>query len=245
MFGGIDLGPTPTKEKIEMHTARRYKDKWITSYDYETTESKEYKSKEIPEIKTQNKDFIMCSLYAQDLAEKMTYWKFEEMDEIGRAEITRWEKDGGYCIYLSVLYLSLLYETGVFSFDEMKLVQGYYRHPMHGMLANFIEQPPEQIGLHTWMHAGGAVIDFSIIQEECCFDFPGDPYIMGEIPEKMQLIGWEEGKDTIKKYARQIAKESNMTYYEWINYHRNNAAKVAREKMEEYAEEIKKKVYES
>lgn len=67
---------------------------------------------------------------------------------------------------------------------------------------------------------GLKLLDLSIIQEEGMFDFPSMPIIIEEIPHGMELTGWQEGKDTVKKYAHQIAQEQNMKYYEWIYYHK-------------------------
>lgn len=238
MFEGIDLGKNPTKEDIEKHCINLFKEKWHTGYDYFSKESKVFESKEIPIEYQKNSYYTMCVLYCQELAQKACEFDYEDLDPIVRKELSTAEEKGGFCIYLSVLLYCLFSKLKVFKDEELRLVQGYYRHPMQGILSSFIEDPPDQLGLHSWITACDAVMDFSILQEESCFNFPDGAYIVEYIPEGMTLIGWEEEKKTVLQYAYDISKSSNMNYFEWIDYHMKQAAKISTEILEKMLKEM-------
>jgi hypothetical protein len=77
-----------------------------------------------------------------------------------------------------------------------------------------------QSGLHAFITVDNCVVDLSIKQEACVFNFEnGNEFILGEIPKEMTLGGWIEGKSIAKKYAREIAKSSGMNYLDWIEKH--------------------------
>lgn len=218
------LSGNPTIEEIAGHTADFFMSDWKTSYNYNQLKPIISKSKEIDQEWLKKSAFLKSTLYVQSLAAANETWRLDEIDETTRKELKTWDGRGGFCIYTSVLLWCLLYESGLFEDDQLKLVQGFYKHPTQGFLTQLIAKPPPlQIGLHSWVHADGRVLDFSIIQERSCFDFNGEAYIMGNIPKGMELVGWEEGKVTVKKYAREIAKESGFNYYDWVMYHKLQA----------------------
>ena len=72
----------------------------------------------------------------------------------------------------------------------------------------------------------GAILDFTIkTTQSCTFDFPktGLPFLCGEAPDRIKLYGFEEGKETVRQYAREMAQEVGMTYYDWIGRHKKDA----------------------
>lgn len=232
--------PNPTEENANVTFSKvlNESEKWVTGYDYSKIDPVEYKSKKMPGSKKRNFELASSLFYVQSISECIEYWKTETLDKQVSDEVEKWNNEGMLCAYTSVLLWCLLYENGVFNADEMRMVQGYYRHIDQGILATlglFGDKPIYQCGLHAWVEVSGSVIDLSIVQEQSTFNFPGLPAIVEDIPAGMELSGWREGKETVKKYARQIAKEQNMNYYEWINYHKLQAEKMAREHLEKAA----------
>lgn len=217
------LSDNPTIKEIAGHAARFFTDDWKTSYDYNKQEPIIAKSKKLDKIIFREKEFIKILIYIQMLAEYTDSCNWEKVDERAENELKTWDGKGGFCIYISVLLWCLLYETGMFEDDQLKLIQGYYNHPTQGAIAQLIKGQPLQIGIHAWIQVDGCVMDFAIVQERSCFNFDSEPIIMGKIPEEMQLVGWEEGRNIVEEYAKEIVQESDTNYYDWIKYHNNQA----------------------
>ena len=222
---------TPTKENLNATNSKVLNDsgQWITSYDYSNINPMEYKSKHLLESKKRNFEYASSIIYVQTISECIEFCKTDTLDKQAAEEALKWDDEEMLCVYTSVLLWCLLYENGVFSANEMKLAQGYFTHINQGILETlgvFGDVPSYKLGLHAWVEVSGSVIDLSIVQEQSTFRFHGIPSIIEEIPAGMELTGWEEGKETVKRYARQIAKEQNMKYYDWINYHKLQAEKM-------------------
>lgn len=225
--GDIEISSNTTEEEIAKIIGLTFKTQWKTSYDYEMIKPTCFISKEIIDKLRLNNDAINSLSYMSKLAAIGDYLTYEDLSKypILQEEVIRWNHNGGFCIYLSVVLWCLLYEFGVASEAELKLVQGYYKHPVGGWLG---QQRPDlqgklEQGLHAWITLNGAVLDLSICQERTMFVFPDGPWIIGTIPDGMHLVGWEEPKSIVKDYARIIAKESGLTYYSWITKHKEFA----------------------
>lgn len=225
------LSENPTSEEISEHTAGFFELDWKISKKYIFDDLQTYQSKSLNYKLRRNPQFATICLYMAFITNQYGNYKFDEIPKLAFNELSAWDGKGGFCIYSSVLSFCLLYENGIFNVDELRLVQGYYKHPTQGLLSVLTESK-WQVGLHSFITAQGSVIDFGICQEMCVFDFDG--YILGDIPDGMEMYGWEEDITIVKAYAREIARESGMTYREWINRHNMDSLLVAREEIKNY-----------
>jgi hypothetical protein len=227
-------------DKIGDYVAGVYMEKWKTSYDYKKTVPIHFENKLIDTKVINHPEFLSAALYVEFLITNMLNFEFKNIEEWARKEIREWDKRGGLCLYVSVVQWCLLYESTIIPEEKLKYIQGFYSHPSHGVLSIF-ENTATQSGLHAFLTIDDAVVDFSIKQEECCFNFEEGAFILGKIPKNMNLSGWPEGKNVVKQYAREMAKFSGLTYYEWIEKHRSYAFKIAMEELNEGLKELKTK----
>jgi len=228
------LSENPTIEEIAQHTIGFFEADWKVSRKYIVDEVKPYKSKPINNSKIKSQ-FATIYLYLEFITNHYAEYKFDGIPELAQKELYTWDNKGGFCIYSSILSFCLLYEDGIFNNDDLKLVQGFYKHPTQGIL-QLLNCTGQQVGIHAFITADGAVIDFGICQEKCVFDFDG--YILGDIPEGMELYGWEEDFQIVKAYAREIARESGMTYRNWIERHKYDSLLVAKEALKNYKRKL-------
>jgi hypothetical protein len=221
------LSDNPTIEEIATHTAGFFEADWKTSKKYIVDDLQTYQSKAIKQSRF-NSQFATTFIYVSEITSNFGDNKFDGIPKLALNELLRWDGKGGFCIYSAVLSYCLLYENGAFNKDELKLVQGFYKHPTEGILQlfNFNNQ---QVGLHAFITADGSVVDFAICQERCVFNFDGS--ILGELPDGMELYGWEEDFSIVKEYAREIARESGLTYRQWINGHSWDSLIVAKDEI--------------
>lgn len=229
-FGGnVKLSENPTIEEITNHNIAMFKERWRCGYDYSTVQVKQYPGEEVDLDKATNAKLIATTLYCNQAACAPLGRQKVKLPEQLRKEAMHWDAEGGFCIYTSVLAYCLFYEFGVFEKEQMRLIQGFYKHQLREDFSNLIPFGKLQVGLHSFLLVDKSVFDFSlIIQEEYFFDFKDTGlFIMGKVPEGMELWGFEEEHQIIKEYAREIAKESGQTYAEWIAYHKHHAASVA------------------
>ncbi|MBG9733296.1 hypothetical protein [Paenibacillus alvei] len=91
------------------------------------------------------------------------------------------------------------------------------------MLGQFLGKT--QYGLHAWLELQGAILDIAIKQEEQFFEFEEKPFIIGKVPEGLELIGYREVTKTAKDYARTATKSNGMKYNDWIAMHSREAKK--------------------
>jgi hypothetical protein len=219
-------------EELAEFAAGIFKSKWKTSYDYQSRDPISFKSLPIDEKILKHTDFMSSAVYISDLTEKALKYRWNEMKGLAGKELKAWDANGGLCIYLSILHFCLLLESKAVKEDELCMVQGFYRHPTHGILS-LIANLATQCGVHAFISVQGAVVDFSIQQEASTFEFGENEFIIGDIPDEMEMVGWTEGKHLVKQYAREIARSSGLNYFEWIEQHRMNSYKMARDKLEE------------
>jgi hypothetical protein len=236
-FEFMTLTEDISEEELCAFTSRVYMEKWKTSYDYRCTESIPFKSKKIDPKILANNEFMAFSLYISHLTDKALEYRFDSLEGMVGKEFKEWDRRGGMCIYISVVHYCLLLESRIIDEQNIKLIQGYYSHPTHGILS-LISNLQNQAGIHAFISINGSVIDFSIKQEESTFDFPNHSFILGDIPEGMNLGGWPEGKDVAKQYGREIARFSGLNYYDWIDKHLSYAYKIAIENLERELEEL-------
>lgn len=219
-----DLGKNPSRKKISKVVSERIQENWITSYQYNDHEPSFFeKNNSIPWSK-KGAWFNAILLYVHNIAKKTIQMDLEKLEGQTANEVEFWDRQGMLCVYTSVLHASLLHELGIAKSQELQLIQGYYKHISGGYFRDILDM--SHVGVHAWITLCGGVLDISIIQEQAFFDFETLPWIVEKVPVGMELTGWQEDWDLIKRYARKIAQESGMTYYEWIAYHKKEIARM-------------------
>lgn len=150
------------------------------------------------------------------------YRSYDRLPDFVAAELNYWYSEGVLCIYASVLAYNLYRHFDIFTTNNMKFVQGYYFHNVN------IDNPivklmgDEHIGLHAWLVVnGGAVLDFTINQEEMFFDFkqPCGNVFLGPVSKGMYLKGGIESAKIVSKWTAAICKQSGVSEEEWIQKH--------------------------
>ncbi|MCT4567992.1 hypothetical protein [Bacillus thuringiensis] len=131
------------------------------------------------------------------------------------------------CIYASVLLYYLLLKTNEVSKNKLSFMQGFYHHEFHkNHFLNNIYQNGA-FGLHSYILFDGYLIDTTIHQIAFNY-YPGEHTefsFIGETTAGINLYGFKETNKIVHKYAKKIARESNMTIEEWIEYHHSRMNK--------------------
>ncbi|WP_418791527.1 hypothetical protein [Phosphitispora sp. TUW77] len=222
MFGGVSLKDPKVKtlvsvtsyELINFMYNTLTESGWKSTFNYSKRSPTKFVSKtlEIPQgsISGFNKYFNYCYLFSRN---------FKEKDEAAR-----YSKNNGTSIYFSVVLYWLLVYFGVLDESRLKLCQGYFSYRVR---EDKVPQTRYRAGLHAWLSYNCSVIDTTIWQQEELFDFQNydskHPVITGNIPRGMTLIGFEENKSLAKEYARNFARDSKLTFCEWVIYHKQQA----------------------
>ena len=214
----FDTGPFD-EEELKATIAKKFMEKWKTSHDYFKVRPVEFSSNEMDKKVLMHSEFMPICYYATFLMEKMLEFNFTAIRDDVRQEILEWDGNGGLCLYVSILVYCLMIDRKIVAPERLKLVQGYYIHPTYGILSIF-DNMKIQSGLHAFLLLDEKiVIDLTINQEACVFDFKGYDFILGELPEEMRLAGWCEGKNLVKEYAREIARGKGLYYFDWLENH--------------------------
>lgn len=215
----MEFNRAKNKNDGAIQVLRKLKNSWHTD-TRKLNEWSAFKGKDIDLDYLTNPDFKYTMLYIDKLMAAMNRWR--DLDDISpelSKEIRYWNSQGGLCIFLSTVNYTLLLENEVFTPSSLSLAQGYYSHETRkdNPLALMITE--NSVGLHCWLSAKGAVIDLSIAQKKDFFDFGGEPYIMGKVPDGLLLQGREEPKKIVNKYIKLFAKKAGLTEKQWTDQH--------------------------
>ncbi|KFK76569.1 hypothetical protein DJ87_5247 [Bacillus cereus] len=203
-----------------------FKKEWITSYDYTKQNILHYQSKKVPGQLFTNQT-IKPILYLTKLTHAALYEdhnlvsSFLTKEDVAWKETLKYNEKGGLCIYASVLLYCLLLKTNEVSKNKLSFMQGFYHHEFHkNHFLNNIYQNGA-FGLHSYILFDGYLIDTTIHQIAFNY-YPGEHTefsFIGETTAGINLYGFKETNKIVHKYAKKIARESNMTIEEWIEYH--------------------------
>ncbi|ETE91813.1 TPA: hypothetical protein ACR3Z0_005632 [Bacillus thuringiensis] len=209
-----------------------FKKKWITSYDYTKQNILHYQSKKVPGQLFTNQT-IKPILYLTKLTHAALYEdhnlvsSFLTKEDVAWKETLKYNEKGGLCIYASVLLYYLLLKTNEVSKNKLSFMQGFYHHEFHkNHFLNNIYQNGA-FGLHSYILFDGYLIDTTIHQIAFNY-YPGEHTefsFIGETTAGINLYGFKETNKIVHKYAKKIARESNMTIEEWIEYHHSRMNK--------------------
>lgn len=208
------------EDNVEEKVLTFFEEKWKTTFRDNHKTLKKFKGSKYDSSYLLKQPLVYhFTMYIRDI-----YYYITHVNTIGeipkhvKNEIAEYERKGGQCIYLSVLLYNMLHRKGIGN-GSLKYCQGYYSHrcrednPLGRLLGEY------HMGLHAWVELNHSVIDISIKQEDTFFDFKDEEFIFGEVPEGLRFIGYEETHIVAKEYARDIAKFSEMNYFEWIDSH--------------------------
>lgn len=106
-------------------------------------------------------------------------------------------------------------------------MQGFYHHefPEKHFLKSVYQNGA--FGLHSYILFDGYLIDTTIHQIAFNY-YPAEHKefsFIGETTAGISLYGFKETNKTVHKYAKKIARESNMTIEEWVEYHHSRMDK--------------------
>lgn len=198
-----------------------HKSGWKTSFNYYMQKPLKFLNKPLIVHEGSRPEFNRFVNYCFLLSKKFT----------DQDEAARYLDRNGVSIYFSVVLYWLLISFGVVNEKRLKFCQGYYSCAVNGTEADGAKY---RAGIHSWLSCNGSVIDVTLWRQQGFREsgqqgFPesGEPdaarIIKGKLPENLNLIGFEEDKSLAKEYARQFAKDSGLTFYNWINHHREQA----------------------
>lgn len=199
-----------------------FKQHWYRDYSYIKQRPKEMQSSKIPQqIKT--KHFVDLFYYLNYLVDTTTHgftFQHIENDQV-RKEVQHWEREGGYCIYMSILFYGLVTKLGWLDKAEIAYYQGYYDFKGNQALAAFIPAFERQIGVHAWLCINNSVIDLTANQNANTFDgqISKMDIILGEYNKGYKLVGYKETDTTIAWYMQQFSGFVGMTVEEWLDFH--------------------------
>lgn len=190
-----------------------YKLGWKTSFNYYM-----YRP-----IKFMNKHLMIPQGSISEFNKFVDYCALLSKNFTAQDEAARYQDRHGLSIYFSVVLYWLLTSYGVINEKRLNFCQGYYSFALP---ENPLRDTRYRAGVHSWLSCNGSVIDVTLWRQGC----PGfgktdgtPPVVKGEIPVNLNLIGFEENKSLVKEYARQFAKDSGLTFYNWLNRHREQA----------------------
>lgn len=190
------------------------KNGWKTSFNYLISRPRRFMTKPLRIPDGNRSDFSKYLDYCYLLSHNHT----------AADEAARYIQSHGTSIYFSVVLYWLLIYDGVLSEKNLKFCQGYFSYKIAVQTS---EKKRYRAGLHAWLSYYGAVMDTTIWQQENGLYLSNSgtnvPPVKGELPEGLNLVGFEEDKSLVKDYARKFARESGMTFYEWVDYHKKQA----------------------
>ncbi|HWI54791.1 MAG TPA: hypothetical protein VNT57_03800 [Desulfobacteria bacterium] len=216
-MSAVDIKYMPTATRydiIDFIYNHFHKYGWKTTYNYIVHQPQRFCEKPLLLPKGSQFEFTKYINYCYLLTKNFT----------DKDEVARYTTRNGTSIYFSVVLYWLLVYFGVLDQNKLKYCQGYFSYRTK---EDDRRESRYRAGMHAWLSYSDSVLDVTIGQQKDLFDFAeGEPektIIIGEMPTELDLYGFEENKSLAKEYARQFARDSGMTFYEWISFHKQQA----------------------
>ncbi|MEX3623540.1 hypothetical protein [Viridibacillus arvi] len=221
----IVIGNKINEKVIVEGTYKIFKDNWKVSSSYKKKRSDEMISKKLDTSILGNKYMN----YVKTLYCMLEEYSFKHISkEIGE-ELIYWESKGGMCIHLSVLLYKLLEIQNSVSASHLKFYQGFYWFELRCDFPSFIGFSKNQIGMHSWLTYKGSLIDITSNQNKTVFDFKGEDFVLGKIPQGYLLKGFDE-TSLVNEYAKMFAQKGNYeSVEEWLTAHMGQYKKLLEE----------------
>ncbi len=194
---------------------------WKTTYNYLVHQPQEFYDKLITLPKGNNFEFKKYVNYCYLLSRNFT----------DKDEVAKYTARNGTSIYFSIVLYWLLIYFGVLNENKLKFNQGYFRYKKR---EDGCSQTRYRAGMHAWLSYDDSVLDVTIWQQKDLFDSaedePKNAVLIGEMPSELELFGFKEKKSLAKEYARLFAKDSGMTFYQWVSFHKQQADLLEKER---------------
>ncbi|MGE6347897.1 hypothetical protein ACQKIY_25515 [Bacillus mycoides] len=201
---------------------------WISGYSYRKKSPKQYHKATLPDSLKANKDVYKNAHYVSEIYLKGSKYQLPQ-DEVERYN---WN-EGLICAYTSVLFYALMREDGIVDANNMKYVQGFYKHKARADIPELMMQiigGRTQIGIHAWVAIGNVVFDFTIEQQGHVFDLK-QSVVIGDIPKGFEYHGYVEKEETVDKYIEMFAENAGLTPKLWILKHKIHALETMADKL--------------
>jgi len=222
----VALGVDASQKEITSTINNMFKEHWKRGYSYNKRKPQSMRSKHIPALMRQPQ-FAHYASYMQIMANSMHQYSFSRHHDDVKKELTHWDSEGGYCIYMSVLLYGLLTRDKVISTEDISFYQGYYDFPLREDMPSFFPFPKRQLGIHAWLTVAGSVVDVTANQNMQFFDFKFNKLdiILSEYPKEYKLVGFKETEETINSYLEFFSGFLGLTIEEWIEFHKRESSK--------------------
>lgn len=153
--------------------------------------------------------------------EQPLYFKETTLPKHLEEEVSYWEKEHGYCVYISILFYTLMEKLEPKKVKSIAYYQGFSDIETSNPMARMIFGA-RQVGFHSWLTYDNKVLDLTAHQyvHSVKFDFD-NPYnfLMGNLPEGFRLAGFKETAQTINQYQEMFANQAQLSVEEWIQRH--------------------------
>lgn len=216
---GRILQDTDDIKEIVRHVNDMFSEYWIKTISYGIYRLEKMQSKKI-RIPRSLHQILRYAQAINDYFDKRT-GLFEKISEDVLHEAVNWEKEGGYCIHMSILVKTLLDVMDPKESKKLKYYQGFATLITENVLASMLFGN-KQLGIHSWLCYENGVIDVTSNQHQHSIRLPDNQYgmIIGEMPTTYVLQGFKENEKVIGKYQEMFAEKMNLESKEkWIAFH--------------------------
>ena len=178
------------------------------------------KSTSIPEC-IKNKQMVNLFTYMNYLIDTQDFTFDHIENPLIRNELSYWANNGGYCIYMSILFIAVATNSGLLQKQDIHYYQGVYEYRGNRDLVLLIPAFERQLGLHAWLCINNSVVDLTANQHASTFDgaISKLPIVIGEYNPNYKLTGFKETPTTIDWYMNKFSQFQHMSVDEWITYH--------------------------
>lgn len=195
-----------------------FEERWCKNQSYGLHRLKEMKSQPLKSLSP----VLHCILrYVKELSSLTdNNYSTDKVSLTLQEEVSYWERQNGYCIYISVLIKVLFSKLNEKDADKLVYYQGFSDIQTDNPFAKMIFGE-RQIGLHAWLTYENRVIDATASQHShsILFDFGKLPMVIGTFPKTYRLAGFKENDETITEYTQRFAAQVNKSEEEWLESH--------------------------
>lgn len=172
---------------------------------FPTYENVDLDNKELISVVLNVMAYLYHQVSNQTLEIEVEDWFEKEMDFI---------LERNHCVYFSLITKFII---EAYTNNKVNFNQGYYRFPNNDFVAMLFGK--ESIGFHAWCDIDGIALDTTLVSQQHS-SYKGEfnsVYILGNQPDDVQLIGFNESNETIRGYMKDLLAVNNLSPQEWLN----------------------------